>query len=495
MIMSASSILRLGREWELGNQIGEGGFGQVFEAKSGKMPPAVAKLVPKEPGADRELLFENPSGVPNVVPIIDKGETSDSWVLIMPRADKSLAQHLEDTVGPLQAADAVPILVDIAKALAGLDGKIVHRDLKPGNVLLLNGHWCFADFGISRYAEASTALDTKKFALSPPYAAPERWRAERATSATDVYSLGVIAFQLLTGRLPFPGPDVTDYRDQHLHGKTPSDDSISAPLASLIGECLFKAPGARPGPANVLARLERLGSGPQSPAVARLRAANAAVIRGRAESEQQASSKRTEKERRKDLYDCAVPALEQIWEQLTAVIKEAAPAAATRPGRHGLATELNGAWLELSPVAVTAQSPWGNWDAPAFDVIAHASMSLTIPRDRYGYEGRSHSLWYCDAQEADRYQWFETAFMFSPFLARTGRQDPFTLDPGTESAKALWTGMAEWQAAWPFTPLNANTIDEFIERWVDWFALAAQGQLQHPSTMPERPPQNSWRRK
>ena len=84
--------------------------------------------------------------------------------------------------------------------------------------------------------------------------------------------------------------------------------------------------------------------------------------------------------------------------------------------------------------------------------------------------------------------------MFSPFLARSSRQDPFAFATGIELAKALWTGGAEWQAAWPFTPLTADKIDEFIERWVDWFATAAQGQLQHPSTMPERPPQKSWRR-
>ena len=54
---------------------------------------------------------------------------------------------------------------DIDNALIDLDGKVVHRDLKPANVLLLDGHWCLADFGISRYAEASTASDTQKFAL------------------------------------------------------------------------------------------------------------------------------------------------------------------------------------------------------------------------------------------------------------------------------------------------------------------------------------------
>jgi serine/threonine-protein kinase len=127
-------------------------------------------------------------------------------------------------------------------------------------------------------------------------------------------------------------------------------------------------------------------------------------------------------------------------------------------------------------------------------VIAHASLGVVIPPDRFGYEGRSHSLWYCDAHEAGRYQWFETAFMYSPFLAQQGRQNPFALNPGEESAKALWVGIAEFQTAWPFTAVSIGELDEFISRWASWFAAAAQGQLQHPSQIPERSPTGSWRR-
>lgn len=77
--------------------------------------------------------------------------------------------------------------------------------------------------------------------------------------------------------------------------------------------------------------------------------------------------------------------------------------------------------------------------------------------------------------------------------AQRSKVDPFSLEPGTEAAKAVWNGMAEYQPAWPFTKLEPDNLDEFIERLVGWFGAAASGQLRHPSSMPERASQNSWR--
>ncbi len=83
--------------------------------------------------------------------------------------------------------------------------------------------------------------------------------------------------------------------------------------------------------------------------------------------------------------------------------------------------------------------------------------------------------------------------MVAALIPRRGRQNPFALNPGEESAKAVWNRMAEWQVAWPFTPLSVGDLDEFVNRWAGWFADAAQGQLGHPSSMSERLPQGSWR--
>jgi serine/threonine-protein kinase len=190
----------LGQRWTLGAAIGDqSGFGKVFKATAADGTTGVVKFIPKQPGADRELLFEELSGVPNVVPILETGETADAWLIAMPRADASLREVLRQAGGPMPEKEVVPILVDVARALAALDGRVVHRELKPENVLRLKGDWCLADFGIARYAQASTAPDTWKFAWTAPYNAPERWRDERATSASDVYSLGVMAYEMLAG--------------------------------------------------------------------------------------------------------------------------------------------------------------------------------------------------------------------------------------------------------------------------------------------------------
>ena len=248
--------ITLDRVWRLGDCLAEGGFGRVYAACSESGELAVVKLIPRDPGAERELLFVDLNGIPNVVPVLDRGEWEDFWILVMPRADMSLRQYLNDKGAALSMHEAVEILIDIAEALVAIDGRIVHRDLKPENILLLNGRWSLADFGISRYAEATTAQDTRKHSMTPPYAAPEQWRGDRATSGADVYSTGVIAYELLAGRLPFQGPDISDFRRQHLNVDAESIPIVPLRLQTLVTECLYKAPEARPRPQNLIARLK-----------------------------------------------------------------------------------------------------------------------------------------------------------------------------------------------------------------------------------------------
>ncbi len=342
------------------------------------------------PGAQRELLFVALEDARNIVPVIDSGETEDHWVLIMPLAERSLGQELQ-TAGAVPVEAALVVLTDIATALAAIDGRLVHRDLKPDNVLLLDGVWCLADFGISRYAEATTAPDTRKRALSPPYAAPERWRSERATNAADVYAFGVIAYEILTGRLPFPGPTIEEFGNQHLHAEPPRLTGVSTRLAALIEGCLYKAPGARPTPANLQARLTKAGAEPRLAGASKLAGAYQAEAAQVAEQTGAASLAQTEEARRVGLLDASRRGLRSISDEFLKHLDEAAPSAPMQRRAEGWNVSLNGARLSLSTAKLFDGKNWGGWDAPPFDVISNATVSIIIPADRQGYEGRSHS--------------------------------------------------------------------------------------------------------
>jgi len=482
------TVIKLAREWLLGDQIGGGGFGKVFAASSGDQQAAV-KLVPKDPGADRELLFVHLGDIRNVIPIIDHGEYGDSWVLVMPRAVKSLREFIVASGNRLSLTEAIDVMKDVCDALADLEHKVVHRDLKPENILLLGSHWCLADFGISRYAEATTAPDTQKFALTAAYAAPERWRMEHATSAADIYAFGVMAYEVVAGVLPLPGPD---FRDQHLHQEPPRLVGVPPAFASLVDECLYKAPQARPTAANIRARLDQVSGSAESPGLARLQEVNRDEVRRRGTVSREQSVERSDSERREALAATAQRAFDQISANLHTAISEAAPAVlATAARGAGWTLKLNRAELSLSGMKRHAVGQVG-----VFDVVCSAALSLTIPTDEYGYGGRSHSLWFGDVQRADQYGWYETAFWFNPFFRRRPRQTltPFSLDPGPEAAKAVGPGMNEYAVAWPFTPLVVGELDGFIDRWASWFADAEQGRLSYPSNMPELSPDGSWRR-
>ena len=491
-----TEVIILNQKWHIGDQLGAGGFGRVYLAQSKFGETAVIKLIPKAPGADREILFEDLDAVPNVVPIIDRGEWKDSWVLVMPKADKSLRDHLSENGDRLSLNDTMQVLSDVARALAALDGQVVHRDIKPDNILLLDGRWCLADFGISRYAEATTAPDTRKYAKTPPYAAPEQWHGDRATSATDVYALGIVAYELLAGKLPFAGPEIPDYREQHLEDTPETIHGVPLKLQSLIAECLYKAPEARPRPQNLLARLQdSVQAG--SDAANRLQQANALEVQRRAEASRQESVAKSDAERRSELLQAADRSLDLVAELLNDQILSNAPASErTNPSSHlsHWSWSLNEAKLRVRLSRMAELQSRADTQGPPFEIIAYSDITLQVPPDRHGYEGRAHSLWYCDAKDAGVFRWYETAFMIHPLIRKRSRIDPFALDPGQDAFIALCPTMAKYQPAWPFTPIDQGDEDEFLERWIGWFADAAQGLLRHPIQMPERDPKSTWRR-
>jgi hypothetical protein len=484
--------IQLNSAWTIGNQIGTGGFGRVYEA-SGDSIAGVAKFIPKEPGAERELLFESSlDGAPNVVPILDSGENGDNYVIVMPRADRSLRDELISKGGALDIPDVVQVLEDVAEALEGLVTRgVVHRDIKPENILLLNGKWCLADFGISRYAAASTQANTHKYRLTPAYAAPEQWRWEHATSAADIYALGIIAYELIVGHTPFSSH--TDLQNAHLHADVPPSNAPGK-LHYLIEYCLAKAPEARPTPGDFRKQLQlslrhAIGQGLMD-----LENANQAEARTRIDLARRESEAKTAAERRTSLAGSAAHSYRLLSEEVLNTLRDAAGHGKVTAGKDGAWTmELGMVRLSMSEPKIV--SPQGH--TLKFEAISCAFISLRFPPDYLGYEGRSHALWYGDVQTEGEFHWFETAFIKSFAVVRSGQPSahPYALAAGPAASKAIeGGGMAgPDQLAWPFTAVNIFDLNEFVQRWAGWLAAAYNGQLHAPTTLPERKPYNSWR--
>ncbi|MFD0279814.1 serine/threonine-protein kinase [Kitasatospora sp. NPDC127111] len=492
-------------DWEILDRIGDpGGYGEVFEALASDGTRVAVKLIPKGPGVDREPEFAELSAR-SVVPVLAVGETETHVVIVMPKAEKSLAAFLKERGEPLPVADAIAILMDIAQSLSDLaTAGIVHRDLKPANVLLLDDRWCLADFGISRFAGAATAKLTWKGGGTSEYKAPEVWMYERATSASDVYSFGATAFEVLSGKPPFLGPD---FREQHVGEAPPNLPGLPPLLASLIAGCLSKSPEARPTPAEILTRLTKAAAPAASGGLAALSEANREHAVQLAEIGQQASRRDAAQERWMRLFGDAENSLLQISEEFAQQLAEHAP--------DGKLTRFGpGEWVfELGVVKLGFSSPRGaiyDWGTgtPPFDVVAYATVVLRVPDyhpgphpafarpntvSAHGYKGRSHSLWYCNAQATGRFRWFETAFMTSPDVVVHPSVEPFALTPNAEARRAFETAEVH-QVAWPFTPLEPGDIGPFIGQWATWLAEAAQGRLTFPVQLPVPLPARAGRK-
>ena len=460
------------RIWSVGKKIASGGFGSVFSVNSDGFDSHVVKFIPQVPGAHRELLFPKLADLQNVVPVVDSGESGAHWVIVMPRAEGSLADLLASLDGKLSADIARDILVDIATALVSMKkGRVVHRDIKPDNILLLDGRWCLADFGIFRYAEATTAKDTLKHYWTAPYAAPERWRGERATNATDVYAFGVVAYQLCSGELPFSGPQTHDYRRQHLEELPKPTAEIPTAMASLIDNCLIKSPSARPAPGAILSGLRR-SLKPQSAVEGSLQAANARVIRGRLEQSRKESAEQSERERKEDLYRAAGESLKNIVASLAHRIQGSAPSSSVNvDSSFKRLIKLGHATLSVDPVSRADRIvKWGDHKR---EILAFSQILLRRRPDRDGHKGRSHSLWYYQEEDGG-FRWYELAFTEIWGVAHRNSINPFALPPDSPDVGFALRGVVHTINLEKYPcPIDHDNEEDFIGRWMGHFAAGA----------------------
>jgi serine/threonine-protein kinase len=221
--------------YRLGRRLGVGGMSTVHEAQDLRLQrPVAVKLLAEHLADDstfvsrfqREALSAARLVHPNIVQVFDSGldpETGQHFIVMEYVAGPSMAEVLRDR-GYLGVDEAVGI---VAQACQGLDYAhrqgVVHRDVKPGNLLQSpDGAIKLADFGIAKAAEQSSITQVGSVLGTAAYLAPEQAQGESATPQSDLYSLGVVTYQLLAGRLPYQAESLSELVLKQQQGPPPS---------------------------------------------------------------------------------------------------------------------------------------------------------------------------------------------------------------------------------------------------------------------------------
>ena len=255
-------------QYEIRSLIGRGGMATVYLARQTSMDREVAiKVMARELANDEQFVtrFENEAQViarlqhPHILPVIDFGREAQHIFIVMRLVrGGSLDDRLKE--GPLVLDRASRMLDQIASALTfAHEQGIIHRDLKPNNVLLDERDNAYlTDFGIAKMLAGTTKLTaTGNILGTPSYMAPEQWRGDPVDARTDTYSLGVMLYEMVLGRLPFSGDTPYTLMYKHFNDAPPPprehNPALAASIEAVIMRGLAKEADARYQSADALA--------------------------------------------------------------------------------------------------------------------------------------------------------------------------------------------------------------------------------------------------
>jgi eukaryotic-like serine/threonine-protein kinase len=229
--MSAGDVIA-GR-YELLELIGRGGMSSVWKAEDRLLDRIVAiKVLHEQFTQDEEYVerFRREArsvaqlSHPNIVTVIDRGEEGGRQYIVFECVEGENLKQLIERSGPLPVRDALLLALQMARALSfAHDRGLIHRDVKPQNVLLNeDGQAKMTDFGIARSVDVEGVTITGTVLGTSEYIAPEQARGQRVDALTDVYSLGVVLYELLTGDVPFHGENFVAIALRHVNEPPPS---------------------------------------------------------------------------------------------------------------------------------------------------------------------------------------------------------------------------------------------------------------------------------
>ena len=241
----------LDNRYEILEIIGTGGMAVVYKARCHRLNRLVAiKILKDEYSQDEEFRrrFHAESQAvamlshPNIVSVYDVSTSNDADFIVMELIDGiSLKQYMEKK-GVLNWKETLHFSIQIAKALEHAHSRgIIHRDIKPHNVMVLkNGSVKVADFGIARVVSKSNTL-TKEALGSVHYISPEQAKGGRVDNRSDIYSLGVVMYEMMTGRPPYDGDTPVAVAIQHINGKAVMPSAINPNIPGGLEQIIMKA--------------------------------------------------------------------------------------------------------------------------------------------------------------------------------------------------------------------------------------------------------------
>ncbi|WP_456271585.1 Stk1 family PASTA domain-containing Ser/Thr kinase [Bacillus sp. AK031] len=248
---------RISGRYKILEMIGGGGMANVYLAQDMILDREVAiKMLRMDFANEEEFIkrFQREAqsatslAHPNIVSIFDVGEEDDIYYIVMEYVDgMTLKQYIQKN-SPISIEKTIDIMRQLTSAISHAhQNHIVHRDIKPQNILIdHDGTVKITDFGIAMALSATSITQTNSVLGSVHYLSPEQARGGMATRKSDIYSLGIVMFELLTGRLPFSGESAVSIALKHLQSETPSLRRWNQDIPQSVENIVLKATAKDP---------------------------------------------------------------------------------------------------------------------------------------------------------------------------------------------------------------------------------------------------------
>ena len=248
---------KINDRYQVIRSIGEGGMANVYLAYDTILDRNVAvKVLRGDLATDekfvrrfqREAMSASALSHPNIVEMYDVGEDDGNYFIVMEYIDGKTLKNLIKKRGALTVAEVVDIMLQLTSAIScAHDSYIIHRDIKPQNVMILDdGRVKITDFGIAIASNASELTQTNSVMGSVHYLPPEQANGAGATAKSDIYSLGILMFELLTGKLPFKGENAVEIALKQMKEQIPSVCAMNPEIPQSIENVILKACAKNP---------------------------------------------------------------------------------------------------------------------------------------------------------------------------------------------------------------------------------------------------------